>query len=63
MIQEFLPAQLSEAELDQMITAAIAESGAESMKDMGKVMAVLKPQVQGRADIGTVSQAVKQRLG
>ncbi|HLS98882.1 MAG TPA: GatB/YqeY domain-containing protein [Porticoccaceae bacterium] len=63
VIQEFLPAQLTEAELDQLIVAAIAASGAESMKDMGKVMAVLKPQVQGRADVGAVSQAVKKRLG
>lgn len=63
VIQEFLPAQLSEAELEQLIGDAIAASGAESMKDMGKVMAVLKPQVQGRADVGAVSQAVKKRLG
>ncbi len=63
VIQEFLPAQLSDAELDQMIADAIAASGAESMKDMGKVMAILKPQVQGRADVGAVSQAVKKRLG
>lgn len=63
VIQEFLPAQLSEAELEQLIGDAIAASGAASMKDMGKVMAVLKPQVQGRADVGAVSQAVKKRLG
>jgi len=63
VIQEFLPAQLSEAELEQLISDAIAASGADSMKDMGKVMAVLKPQVQGRADVGAVSQAVKKRLG
>ena len=63
VIQEFLPAQLSEAELQQLIGDAIAASGAESMKDMGKVMAALKPQVQGRADVGAVSQAVKKRLG
>lgn len=63
VIQEFLPAQLSEAELEQLIGDAIAASSAASMKDMGKVMAVLKPQVQGRADVGAVSQAVKKRLG
>jgi len=63
VIQEFLPAQLSEAELEQLIGDAIAASGAASMKDMGKVMAVLKPQAQGRADVGAVSQAVKKRLG
>ncbi len=63
VIQEFLPAQLSAAELDQLVADAIAGSGAESMKDMGKVMAALKPKVQGRADVGAVSQAVKARLG
>lgn len=63
VIQEFLPAQLSADELDQMIGAAIAESGAASMKDMGKVMAILKPQVQGRTDIGEVSKLIKARLG
>lgn len=63
VIQEFLPAQLSVAELDQLVAEAVASAGAQSMKDMGKVMAVLKPQVQGRADIGAVSQAVKARLG
>lgn len=63
IIQEFLPAALTEAELDQLITQAIADSGAESPRDMGKVMALLKPQVQGRADVGAVSKLVKTRLG
>lgn len=63
VIQEFLPSPLSETELEQLIDDAIVSSGAESMKDMGKVMAVLKPLVQGRADVGAVSQAVKKRLG
>ncbi|MCK9505655.1 MAG: GatB/YqeY domain-containing protein [Porticoccaceae bacterium] len=62
VIQSFLPAQLSDAELDQLIGDAIAESGAGSMKDMGKVMAILKPKVQGRADVAAVSQAIKARL-
>lgn len=62
VIQEFLPAALSETELDTLITQAIAESGAESARDMGKVMAILKPQTQGRADMGAVSKAIKARL-
>ncbi len=62
VLQEYLPAALDEAELDALIVAAIDSAGAESMKDMGKVMAVLKPQVQGRADMGAVSQKIKQRL-
>jgi len=45
-----------------MITAAIAETGAESMKDMGKVMAIIKPQAQGRADVGAISGKVKAQL-
>lgn len=63
VIQAFLPTPLSDAELAGMVTAAIAESGAESMRDMGKVMAVLKPQIQGRADVGAVSGLVKAKLG
>ena len=63
VIQEYLPAELSEAEIDEIISAAIAESGAESMRDMGKVMAIVKPKVQGRADVGRVSGLVKQKLG
>jgi uncharacterized protein YqeY len=62
VIQEFLPAQLSDDELSQLITAAIADSGAESMKDMGKAMAILKPQLQGRADMGEVSKKIKAAL-
>lgn len=62
VIQGFLPLQLTQAELDTMIDAAITESGASSMKDMGKVMAILKPQVQGRTDIAEVSKAIKTRL-
>lgn len=63
IIQDFLPAGLSESEVAAIIEAAIAETGAESMRDMGKVMAIVKPQVQGRADVGMVSGLVKQKLG
>lgn len=62
-IQEFLPQPLSDAELDQLVAGAISQSGAESMKDMGKVMGILKPQVQGRADMADVSKRLKARLG
>ena len=63
LIQSYLPAQLSEAELDKLIAAAIHTSGAVSLKDMGKVMGLLKPQVQGRADMGAVSARIKAKLG
>ena len=63
VIQAFLPAALSEAELAAIVAAAIADSGADSARDMGKVMALVKPQVQGRADMGAVSKLVKQQLG
>lgn len=62
VIQEFLPRALDEAELELLIDDAMRESGAVAMKDMGKVMAILKPQVQGRADMGLVSQRIKARL-
>ena len=62
VIQEFLPAQLTEAELDSMIDTAIAASDAQGMAAMGAVMGQLKPQLQGRADVGAVSKLVKQRL-
>jgi len=61
-IQEFLPAQLSEDELIAMVDAAIAASDTTGMQAMGPVMGQLKPQLQGRADIGAVSQLVKSRL-
>lgn len=63
VIQGFLPAALSEEEILAIIDAAIRESGAESVRDMGKVMALVKPQVQGRADVGQVSGLVKHKLG
>ena len=62
VIQEYLPAQLSEDELGSMIDAAIAAADATGMQAMGAVMAQLKPKLQGRADIGAVSQLVKARL-
>ena len=62
VIQEFLPAQLSEAELAELVDAAIAETGASGMQGMGPVMGKLKPQLAGRADMGAVSQMVKARL-
>lgn len=62
VLQEFLPQQLTAAEIAALIEQAIAESGAAVMADMGKVMAVLKPKIQGRADVGAVSAQVKTRL-
>lgn len=62
VIQSFLPVPLTEEEIQQLIDAAIQASSANNMQDMGKVMAIVKPQIQGRADAGLVSQIVKQRL-
>lgn len=62
VIQTYLPAQLSEAEITALIDASLQETGATSAKDMGKVMAILKPKLQGRADVGAVSNKVKERL-
>ncbi len=62
VIAEFLPTALSEDEVGELITAAITDSKAESMRDMGKVMGILKPQLQGRADMAVVSQLIKTRL-
>jgi len=62
VIEGFLPAALSEQEINDLVESAMNVSGAESVRDMGKVMAILKPQLQGRADVGSVSQLVKQRL-
>ncbi|MBK7519597.1 MAG: GatB/YqeY domain-containing protein [Gammaproteobacteria bacterium] len=62
VIQDFLPRALEPAEIDALVDAVLRESGASEMKDMGKVMALLKPQVQGRADMGMVSQRIKARL-
>ncbi|ADN77469.1 hypothetical protein Fbal_3270 [Ferrimonas balearica DSM 9799] len=63
VLQEFLPQPLSEAELDALIEKAMADAGASSMQDMGKVMGLLKSQVQGRADMAVVSKKIKARLG
>lgn len=62
IVQEYLPAPLSEAEISQLIRQAIEKTGATSMQDMGKVMAVLKPKLQGRADMGKISGRVKAEL-
>ena len=62
VIAEFLPDQLSDDEVSSMVKAAIAETGAASMQDMGRVMAIVKPQVQGKADMGAVSGLVKAQL-
>ncbi len=62
VIQKYLPAALSEAEIDALIEEAISSSGAQSMQDMGKVMGQLKPKLQGRADMGAVSARIKARL-
>lgn len=62
IIQHYLPAQLSDSEVNALIDAAIKESNAASMKDMGKVMGILKPKLQGRTDIAAVSAKIKERL-
>lgn len=62
VIQSFMPAALSEEEVSQLVAEAIADTDAQSMKDMGKVMAQLKPQLQGRADMTEVSKLIKVRL-
>ena len=62
IIQEYLPEALSEAEIEALIEQSIAAAGAETIKDMGKVMGMLKPKLQGRADMGKVSQQIKSRL-
>ena len=63
LLSGYLPAQLGEAELATLIREAVAATGASSMKDMGKVMAALKPKVQGRADMGALSARIKSALG
>ena len=63
LIQAYLPAPLSEAELDALIAQAIAATGAQSVRDMSKVMAAIKNQAQGRADMAAISARVKARFG
>lgn len=62
VIQDFLPQALCEVEIDQMISAAVAQSGAASVKDMGKVMGLLKNAMQGRADMSVVGAKIKAAL-
>jgi uncharacterized protein YqeY len=62
VLSAYLPAQMGDAELAQAVSAAIAESGASGVKDMGKVMALLKPRLAGKADMGKVSALAKTKL-
>lgn len=62
VLQDFLPAPLTDDEVSTLIEDAVNKTGAESMKDMGKVMGLLKPKLQGRADMGAVSGKIKARL-
>jgi uncharacterized protein YqeY len=62
-LQTYLPTPLSEAEIDALIAAAIAQTGAASIKDMGKVMGIVKSQAAGRVDMGVVGGRIKARLG
>ncbi len=63
VLQVYLPAQLSEAELDAIIADAIAQTGASTIKDMGKVMGIVKTKAAGRADMGAVGARIKAKLG
>jgi uncharacterized protein YqeY len=63
VLQAYLPAQMSDTDLDALIAQAIGQTGATSVKDMGKVMAAVKAQAQGRADMGVVSARVRAKLG
>ena len=62
VINEFLPEALTNDEINNLIEKAISETGAESMKDMGRVMGIIRPQIQGRADAGEVSKRIKEAL-
>ncbi|MCB1665781.1 MAG: GatB/YqeY domain-containing protein [Pseudomonadales bacterium] len=62
ILQDFMPQPLSETEVSAILDAAIAETGASAMADMGKVMAIVRPAVLGRADMAAISQQIKQRL-
>jgi uncharacterized protein len=62
-LSAYLPAQLGEAELDALVAEAVAATGAASIKDMGKVMGVVKPRAQGRCDMGALSARIKAALG
>jgi uncharacterized protein YqeY len=63
IISEFLPTPLTDNEVGEIVKAAIKETGASSMQQMGAVMAIVKPQVQGRADMAQISKQVKSQLG
>ena len=63
VLQAYMPQALSDEEVEQLVVAAVAASGAAGVKDMGKVMAEVKPQVAGRADMGKVSALIKAKLG
>lgn len=63
LLQSYLPSPLGEAELDALIASAIASTGAASVKDMGKVMGIIKSQAQGRADMAAVGAKIKAKLG
>jgi hypothetical protein len=63
VLQPYLPAQLSDAELDTIIADAISSTGAASIKDMGKVMGIVKSKAAGKADMGAVGARIKARLG
>ena len=63
LLQGYMPSQLSAADLDALITEAVAATGATSIKDMGKVMGLIKTKAQGRADMGAVGAKIKAKLG
>jgi uncharacterized protein len=63
LLQGYMPSQLSDAEIDSLINEAVAATGAGSIKDMGKVMAIIKAKAQGRADLGAVGAKIKAKLG
>jgi uncharacterized protein YqeY len=63
LLQTYMPSQLSDAELDRLIADAIAATGAATIKDMGKVMGIIKQKAQGRADMGAVGAKIKAKLG
>lgn len=62
VIQEFLPTQLNDDEITALIDEAISATGASAMKDMGKVMGIIKPKAQGRADMGAIGKLIKDRF-
>ena len=62
VLQVYLPAQMNDAEIDALIAEAVAATGATSVKDMGKVMGIVKAKAQGKADMGAVSARIKQKL-